>query len=145
MGMRTAYPQALRPAARGEVGAAEGRSKMAHRVMFHGLRVAVVGVLAGALLVGSPVMSVATARSAEVRTSSRAAAVGNTYGGVTSQSMPVVVDMTANRREIVRAVAALDLTCTSGGVTTVAPFLIGLSVTKKGRFSRTFGPVIRRN
>ena len=90
-------------------------------------------------------MSVATARSVEVRTSSRAAAVGNTYGGLTSWGLPVVVDMKANRRQIVRAVAAIDLTCTSGGSATVPDRFTAVAVTKKGKFSRAEGPTTQRN
>ena len=89
-------------------------------------------------------MSVATARSAQVRASS-APAVGNTYGGLTSQHQPVIVDMKANRRQIVRAVAALRLTCTSGALFEDADPYTRVAVTKKGRFSSTFGPVTQRN
>jgi hypothetical protein len=119
---------------------------MAHTVRLHGWRVAVVGALAGAFLVGSPLMSVATAQGAQVRASSRAAAaVGNTFGGLTSKSMPVIVEMKANRRQIVRAVAALELPCTSGASLTIPDIYESVAVTKKGKFSRTFGPVTQRN
>ena len=76
---------------------------MARRVRRQGVHVAVVGGLSGALLLGGPVTPVTAAPI-----------VGNTYGGVTSQGQPVVVDMKPTRRQIVRAVVALELTCTSG-------------------------------
>jgi hypothetical protein len=105
---------------------------------------AVVAVLGSALLVGSPMASVATTGSGEFRAAT--AAVGNTFGGLTSQSMPLVIDMSANRRVILKATAAVRMTCApSGGVFTAAPRLFALSVTKKGRFGRSFGPIIQRN
>lgn len=73
------------------------------------------------------------------------AAVGNTYGGVTSQGWPIVVDLTANRRQLVRAVIALELTCTSGDTGVSGDRYTRLAVTKSGRFSITYGPVTERN
>ena len=103
---------------------------------------AAVAVLGSALLVGSPTLSGATTE--QLPTFS--AAVGNTFGGSTSQRMPVVVQLTKDRRDVVTAQAALRLNCTpSGGSFTYAPTLTGLSVTKKGKFSRSFGPVTQRN
>jgi hypothetical protein len=121
---------------------------MTHKVRLPGKRVAVVGVLAGALLVGSPLMSVATAQSAEVGTSSKAAATGNTYGGLTSQKLPVVVDMKANRRQIVRAVTVLRLTCNPGttGISGTLPDRYAkVPVSKKGKFGVAFGPITQRH
>jgi hypothetical protein len=107
------------------------------------LRASVTAALAGAL-VGSPFMSTAMARAATVHAVG-AAAVGNVYGGFTSQHDPVVLELSANRRHVGRMAAALDLTCTSGGGFTAAPQLGPLPVTKSGRFSRTLGPVTQRN
>jgi hypothetical protein len=99
-----------------------------------------MGVLSGALLIWSPLLSA----HAGVRTPS-APAVGNTYGGVTPQDLPVIVDMNASRRQIVRTVTALELTCTSGGTAVVPDGYTSVFVTKKGKFRAAFGPVINRN
>ncbi len=98
---------------------------------------------ASALLVGSPLIPVATAQSMDVRTVS--ATSGNTYGGVTSQGWPVVIDLTATRRQLVRAVIALDMTCTSGDTGVSGDRYTKLAVTKSGRFGITYGPVTKRN
>ncbi len=116
---------------------------MTYQLRLQGLRVTTVGAVAGALLVGSPMIPVATATPAGVRTPS--AATGNTYGGVTKQGMPVVVDMTADRRRIVRAVTVLDLTCTSGDSGLTTDRYTRLPVTKTGRFAYAFGPTTERN
>lgn len=84
-------------------------------------------------------MSVADARGLS------APATGNTYGGLTSQNIPVVVEMTANRRKVVRAVAAVDLTCTSGSGFVIPDEYTRLPISRKGRFSVRFGPVTQRN
>jgi hypothetical protein len=102
-----------------------------------------VGAVAGALLIGSPMIPVATATPAGVRTPS--AVTGNTYGGVTPQGMPLVVDMTADRRRIVRAITVLDMTCTSGDSFVVTDRYPRMPVTKRGRFSFAFGPETERN
>lgn len=116
---------------------------MARRVRRQGVHVAVVGGLSGALLLGGPVAAVAAAPSAGART--LAAAVGNTYGGVTSQGQPVVVDMKPTRRQIVRAVVALELTCTSGTGFVVPDRYTRVPVTRSGKFRVAFGPITQRN
>jgi len=116
---------------------------MTHRMMIQGWRVTTVGAVTGALLIGSPMIPAATAGAAGVRAPS--AATGNTYGGVTRQGLPLVVDMTANRRSIVRAVTVLEMTCTSGNSGAVTDRYPRMPVTKKGRFSYTFGPTTERN
>jgi hypothetical protein len=100
-----------------------------------GRRAIVVGGVAAALLLGSPMAQAADAATAR----------GNTYGGVTSQGMPVVVDMTATRRLAVRVVAAVRMTCSAGGTWTVPDRFARLSVTKGGKFRIVYGPVTQRN
>ena len=116
---------------------------MTHRMMIQGWRVTTVGAVTGALLIGSPMLPAATAGPAGARPPG--AATGNTYGGVTPQGQPIVIDMTANRRSIVRAVTVLDMTCTSGNSGTVTDRYPRMPVTKKGRFSYAFGPTTERN
>lgn len=104
----------------------------------------IVGAAACALVIGTPMIPVATAAPASVVTPS-ATAVGNTYGGVTSQGFPVFVDMTATRRQVVREVAAVVLKCTSGGRFTVPDRFTRLAVTKGGKFRVVYGPFTQRN
>lgn len=117
---------------------------MTYRVRFRHWKVTVVGAVAGALVLGSPMVPAATASPAGVVTPS-ATAVGNTYGGITSQGFPVFVDMTATRRQVVREVAAVVLKCTSGGQFTVPDRFTKLAVTKGGRFRIVYGPFTQRN
>jgi hypothetical protein len=112
-------------------------------MMLHGWRITTVGAVTGALLIGSPMIPLAAAGPAGVRAPS--AATGNTYGGVTPQGQPIVVDMTADRRHIVRAITVLDMTCTSGNTGLVTDRYPRMSVSKKGRFSFAFGPTTERN
>lgn len=107
----------------------------------HGRRVTAVVGITGALLIAGPLVPVATAQGARTLSAN----VGNTYGGVTAQGMPVIVDMTATRRQVVRAVVAIRLDCTAGGTATVPDKYTRLPVTKSGRFRVSFGPVTQRN
>jgi len=117
---------------------------MTYRMNVKGWQVTVVGAVAGALLIGSPMIPIASASPASVVTPS-ATAVGNTYGGVTSQGMPVFVDMTATRRQVVREVAAVVINCTSGASFTVPDRFTKLAVTRAGRFRVAYGPFTQRN
>jgi hypothetical protein len=116
---------------------------MADKLRLHGWRVIAVGVLAAALVFDGLFISAATARSAGVRTPT--ATTGNTYGGLTAQGWPVVVDMKADRRQVVRAVAGLDMTCTSGRSATIPDKYLKVAVKKSGKFSKRFGPSTQRN
>jgi hypothetical protein len=42
--------------------------------------------------------------------------LGTSYGGVTSQDFPVVVDVNRRRSRVVRAVIAISTSCTAGGL-----------------------------
>jgi hypothetical protein len=105
-------------------------------------RFAVVGAAAGAVLVGSPLMPVASAHPAHARV----AAAPSTFGGVTSQGLPIIVDVNASKRQVVRVLTAVDLTCApSGLVATVPDGFRRLAVSKQRRFRATFGPQTQRN
>ena len=73
------------------------------------------------------------------------AARASTYGGTTAQGFPVVVDLSATGRQVVRAVAGIRMTCTSGGVFTLPDSYVRVSVSKTGRFRAAFGPLTDRN
>ena len=117
---------------------------MAFRMELRRWRIGVTAAAAGALLVGSPMIPVATAQPTGVRAPS-ATAVGNTYGGVTPQGEPLVLDLTADRRHIVRAVTVLEMTCTSGDSGLVTDKYPRMPVSKRGRFHYAFGPSTERN
>ena len=114
---------------------------MTHKLTHHGWRVAAVVVLASSALIGAPMLSGASAQSVPTTATS----TGNTFGGMTSQHWPVIIDMTANRREIKRAAAGLEMPCTAGGRATIPSRLAQIPVSKAGAFHRTFGPVTFRN
>jgi hypothetical protein len=70
-----------------------------------------------------------------------AAARGVIYGGVTPQDWPVVVEISKDKRRVVRAVIGLTLTCTpSGLIVRIADGYQNLPLSKNGRFSDSFGP-----
>jgi cyanophycinase-like exopeptidase len=122
----------------------ERRTGMTNRMSFKWWQVTVVGAVAGALVFGSPMIPVATAAPASVVTPS-ATAVGNTYGGVTSQGFPVIVDMNATRRQVVRVVAAIDASCTSDAGLTIPDRFTKVAVTRSGKFRVVYGPYVVRN
>ena len=73
------------------------------------------------------------------------AAAGTVFGGVSAQGFPVVIDTSKNGRKIVDSTIAIRLTCTSGGVVVLPDGYRNVSVSKKGKFSVSFGPVTTRN
>ncbi len=112
-------------------------------VRMHRRRVATVGAVASALVVGVPLAPEATAAPGGVRSPS--AAVGSMYGGVTPEGNPVVLEVTADRRRVLRAVTVLRLTCTSGDTGLVTDEYPTFRVSRKGRFTFAFGPDTVRN
>ena len=70
--------------------------------------------------------------------------LGRSYGGVTSQDFPVIVDVNRRRTRVVRAVIAIRLSCTEGGFVTVPDGYVRLSI-RRGKFSASFGPTTQRN
>ena len=117
---------------------------MTYRVKFKYWQATVVGAAACALVIGTPMIPVATASPASVVTPS-ATAVGNTYGGVTSQGMPVFVTMNATRRQVVREIAAVVVNCKSGGGFTIPDRFTKVAVSKGGKFRVVYGPFTQRN
>jgi hypothetical protein len=104
-------------------------------------RIAALGAAAGALLLGSPMMPVASAQPAHLAT-----AAASTYGGTTSQGFPVIADVNATHRLVVRVLAGVELSCTpSNTFLTVPDGLRNVRVSKKGRFAASFGPQTTRN
>jgi hypothetical protein len=70
-----------------------------------------------------------------------AAARGVVYGGFTAQDWPVVVEVSKDRRRVVRTAIGLTLTCAPSGFTVrIGDEYRNLPLSKKGRFSESFGP-----
>lgn len=100
-------------------------------------------VAAGALAV-SPLTAAARPDGGSPRATA-AAAGGTVYGGVTAQGFPVVIETAKNGRKVANATVGIRLTCTSGAIFAVPDDYRALSVTKKRKFSVSFGPVTNRN
>jgi hypothetical protein len=107
-------------------------SRSAHRLAFAGA-VAALGI------VGIPLVASASPQARS------AAAAGAVYGGVTPQGGPVVIELSSNRLRVVQAAIGIRLTCTSGGGLTLNDSYKKLSVSRKGRFSDSFGPSTQRD
>lgn len=102
------------------------------------------GVLTIAMLASAPLAAGAAPQHGPMLTRSGVAA-GVTYGGLTSQDFPVIVEVNGIRRKMVRTAIAIRLTCTSGGFITIPDSYVRLSISKKGKFRTSFGPETRRN
>ena len=72
-----------------------------------------------------------------------AAAAGLTYGGVTSQGWPVVVQLNKSQSRVVRTVIGLRLGCTSGGFANMGDGFVNLPVAGR-KFRASFGPITQR-
>jgi hypothetical protein len=68
-------------------------------------------------------------------------APGVVYGGFTPQNWPVVVEVSKDKRKVVRASIGLLLTCTSGVSFGFPDAYQSVPLSKKGRFSASFGPI----
>jgi hypothetical protein len=109
-----------------------------------GRRVISVFTVGVAVLVLCPFT--AAARSERAGTRAGAAGVaGTVYGGETAQNLPVVVETSKNGRKVVKAIVAVRLTCTSGGVATLPDRYTALAVSKARKFGVSFGPETVRN
>jgi hypothetical protein len=97
------------------------------------------GALATALLATAALAGTAVPAQ-DVGAATKAA----TYGGVTSQDFPVVIDVNRRRNRVVRAVIAIRLSCASGGFLTVPDGYTNMSI-RRGKFSASFGPLTQRN
>jgi hypothetical protein len=101
------------------------------------------GALATALAVAAgPADGAATPHdlSATAAAARAQPAGGRAFGGVTPQGWPVVVTLDRARSRVDRAVIGLDMTCTSGDSFGTSDGFQALKLSKKGRFSTTFGP-----
>ena len=65
---------------------------------------------------------------------------GLAFGGVTLQSWPVVVVLNKARNRVAQAVIGLDMTCASGDSFGTSDGFQRLRLSRRGRFSTTFGP-----
>jgi hypothetical protein len=73
-----------------------------------------------------------------------AAAGGTVYGGTTSQDFPVVIQTNKNGRAVSTATIAIRADCATGGFMTVPDGYRNMSVSKKRKFSASFGPTTQR-
>jgi hypothetical protein len=101
------------------------------------------GMLAIVVLASSPLAAAAAPEHGSAV--ARSAAPGVTYGGVTSQDFPVVVEVNKTKRKVVRATVAIRVTCTSGGTVTTPDTFVKLTISKTGKFASSFGPETQRN
>jgi hypothetical protein len=100
------------------------------------------GALAATLAVAAGPASGATQPrhlGAKAAQSARAPS-GVVFGGVTPQSWPVVVAINKARNRVEQVVIGLDMTCTSGDSFGTSDGFQALKLSRKGRFSTTFGP-----
>ena len=74
-----------------------------------------------------------------------AAVAGVTYGGVTRQGWPVVIELARTQRRVVRADIGLDLRCTSGDLVSYPDRYVNLRVNTRRKFRARFGPETQRN
>jgi hypothetical protein len=67
-------------------------------------------------------------------------ASGHTYGGVTPQNWPIVVDLNKDRTKVVRIVIGLDMTCTSNENFGTTDGFKTIKLDSKGAFKASSGP-----
>ena len=63
---------------------------------------------------------------------------GVVFGGRTAQSWPIVIEVSKDARQVVRADVGLQLKCTSGGFTNQSDSYRKLPLSTTGRFSASF-------
>jgi hypothetical protein len=73
-------------------------------------------------------------------TSAKKAPVGQVFGGKTSQGWPVVVEVSKDGKKVVSALAAVELTCTSGMSLFNPDGYSTMPLSAKGAFKAAFGP-----
>lgn len=100
--------------------------------------------VATGVLAVSPLAAVARPQHGSSRAAT-AGAGGSVYGGATAQHFPVVIETSKNGRKVVKASIALRLSCSSGGSVSLPDAYSALSVSKKRKFSGSFGPDTIRN
>jgi len=62
------------------------------------------------------------------------------FGGITAQRWPVVVALNKARNRVDQVVIGVHMTCTSGDTFGTSDGYQALKLSKRGRFSTTFGP-----
>jgi hypothetical protein len=65
---------------------------------------------------------------------------GVVFGGATSQTFPVVIQVTRNLKQVTLALIGWGADCTSGGAIAYSDNYKSLKITKKGAFGASFGP-----
>ena len=107
-------------------------------------RIGFACAVTAAALVVSPLTAAARSEHGSPLATS-AGAGGTVYGGSTAQDFPVVIETSKNGRQVVRATIAIRLSCTSGAAPTLPDGYVKMSVSKKRKFSASFGPTTNRN
>jgi hypothetical protein len=107
-------------------------------------RLGSMGALAVAVVLGVPLVASASSHGLANGAAQRAPA-GVSYGGITPQSWPVVIEVSKNRKRVLVASIGLSLPCTSGGLLNLPDGYGNVRLTKKGRFGASFGPTSVRN
>jgi hypothetical protein len=98
-----------------------------------------IGAVGTAMAVAMP-LTAAASDTGRARATG-AAARGVVYGGFTPQDWPVVVEVSKDRRRVVRTAIGLTLTCAPSGLTArIGDEYRNLPLSKNGRFSDSFGP-----
>ena len=83
--------------------------------------------LAAALAVAVPMAATASSHVADPSARSSGAG-GLVYGGQTSQGWPVVIQVSRNGRQVVRAITAVHLECTNGEFSNIPDAYVRLPV-----------------
>jgi hypothetical protein len=65
---------------------------------------------------------------------------GVVFGGATSQTFPVVIQVTRNLKKVTLALIGWGADCTSGGGIANSDNYVNLKITRKGAFGASFGP-----
>ena len=116
------------------------RAEMRHRLSKSAFRLAVVAIAAA---VGVPLAASASPGNGGPYVRS-AAVVGETYGGVTPQGWPVVIQLSKSQRRVVRVAVGFDLACTAGGFVSYGDTYVDLRVNTRRKFRASFGPDTQR-
>jgi hypothetical protein len=102
-------------------------------------RLAGAVAVAMAALIGAPLATAAPRHDATPSPVILQLGGGSVLGGLTSQELPVMIEMRSPRR-IAEAVTAIRLPCETGGFYTIADGWSDVRVSKRGRFAVEFGP-----
>lgn len=69
------------------------------------------------------------------------APVGQVFGGASSQGWPIAIEVSKDGRQVVRALAGIELKCTSGDSMRIPDAYVKVPLSAKGKFSASFGPM----